>query len=154
MRIMLAFLALALLVPATAYASKDMDMRALHDFCKDDDRAAPPAPGKQFTGDAADPAVMVFKAGEYKLDDAGSTLVLNTDGSYVLSLGSGYNPVFGSDGDDMMKGRVLGGCTREQLSEVLSKNKIIDAARKAVPADSGLQAAAEAAAKEKAEKKQ
>jgi hypothetical protein len=139
MRCAVLALALVAVMPAAAQA-REPDERSLHTYCHIDDRAKPPAPGQQFEGGAADPAVMAFKPGVYNLDKDrdGAKLYLYDDGSYYLMMGrTGRSATVmrGTEGDDLMAARMLGGCSREQLSEALGRNGLLEPARGMVPVD-------------------
>lgn len=104
-----------------------------------------PQRGIQWDGKLADSAVMLFRAGEYELDfRSGVWLWLYNDGSYYLHLSRRSSVSFGTDGDDVINGRRVGGCSREQLSEALKKNEVLDIAKEHVPEDALLRKEMEA----------
>lgn len=126
-------------MPMAAYASKkekvDTPIQSeIAEFCEN--VAKPPQRGKQYNGEDADPQVLLFRAGDYELDfRKGVWLWLYQDGSFYVNLSRRTGVSFGSDGDDMIEGRLIGGCSREQLSEILKKNEILDIAKQQVPED-------------------
>jgi hypothetical protein len=113
------------------------DIRA---FCENNAAAVPPKPGMQFNGERADSRVMQFKEGEYSFGKVRRNmgLTIYPDGTFFLLLDSKGSTTFGTDGDDYIEGRVVGGCNREQLSEALQKNGMLDLALEAVPLDESL----------------
>lgn len=112
-------------------------------FCEG--KPKPPERGIQWDGDSADSAVMLFRAGEYELDARrGIWLWLYHDGTYYLHLSRRTSVSFGTDADDVIEGRRVGGCSREQLSEALKKNEILDLAKMHVPEDALLREELEA----------
>ena len=131
--------ALAVLaMPSAAYAQKEKIeppiQSEIADFCEKKPKIR--ERGIQWNGDPADTAVLLFRAGDYELDyKRGVWLWLYHDGSYYVHLSRRTGVSFGTDGDDMIDGRLIGGCSREQLSEVLKKNEILDMAKAQVPED-------------------
>lgn len=121
------------LMSVTALA-RDPSERTLSKYCEDPARHKP-IPGQQFQGGEADVAVLGFMPGTYKLGDKGAMLYLYKDGSYYLK-NNDRNPVTrGTGGDDLMSEGMLGGCSREQLSEALGRNELLREARSVVPVD-------------------
>lgn len=83
-----------------------------------------PTSGKQFNGVDADKTVMGLLAGKYKYSNGGA-LLLFTNNYYILKLPSTKNGIHGTSTDDLMaSGGILGGCSKEQLSEAISTNKL------------------------------
>lgn len=115
----------------------DVDREALALFCED---KAPPKKGFQPNGQKADSRVTKFLFGDYYLGDRSHNIYLNiySDGSFHLTLSQRSNVTYGTDGDDLISDRVVAGCSREQLSEALCKNDVLDRALKVVPEDSSL----------------
>lgn len=103
-------------------------------FC--DGKQKPPQRGVQWNGDRAERAVLTFTAGDYRMDgDADVWLWLYKDGTYFVQVGRNSSVTYGSDGDDMIEGRRVGGCSREQLSEILKRNGLLDQMLATVPED-------------------
>lgn len=131
-------LAAALVIlPVTAQAQPGE--RDIVKFCDKGDLTLPPAPGKQHDDNPADAVIMLAAPGEYELNaEAGAALHLYEEGRFILFLGNDGHQTFGTDGDDMLGPRMVGGCSLEQLSEALKKNKLLDQAKaviKTVPAE-------------------
>ena len=104
------------------------------DFCEK--KPKPEKRGVQWDGNPADSAVMLFRAGDYELDfRRGVWLWLYHDGTFYVHLSRRTGVTFGTDGDDVIEGRLIGGCSREQLSEVLKKNELLELAKEHVPED-------------------
>ena len=83
-----------------------------------------PTAGKQFNGISADKMVMNLLAGKYSYPNGGA-LLLFTNNYYILKLPSNRNGIHGTSTDDLIaSGGILGGCSKEQLSEAVSKNKL------------------------------
>ncbi len=83
-----------------------------------------PTSGKQFNGITADKIVMNLLAGKYSYPNGGA-LLLFTNNYYILKLPSNRNGIHGTSTDDLMaSGGILGGCSKEQLSEAISKNSL------------------------------
>lgn len=126
-------------MPMAAYAQKKEKIETpieseIAEFCEDVPK--PAQRGKQYNGEDADPQVLLFRAGDYELDfRKGVWLWLYHDGSFYVNLSRRTGVSFGSDGDDLIEGRLIGGCSREQLSEILRKNDILDIAKEHVPED-------------------
>lgn len=141
-KILLIALLIGVALPATAEANSNRKVVApphedIAFFCEG--KPAPQKKGVQWDGAAADRAVMAFRSGEYVLDGGkGVRLWLFQDGTFFVNLSKATGLSFGSDGDDLIEGRLVGGCTREQLSEVLKKNSILDLALDVVPEDPAL----------------
>ncbi len=122
------------LVLATTQAfALDINPRDIEKFCKQEDRAYPEQEGVQFDGEAAHPWVMSLKEGKYNVESKvdgtkhTTTVLILDDDYYLVVLPDIERTTHGSDGDDMIYGKnVLAGCSKEQLSEVLRKNKILD----------------------------
>jgi hypothetical protein len=138
-KILLATVMLAAMIPLAAQAQSNKKVEParydeIAEFCEG--KAKPPKKGIQWNGEGADPAVMLFRAGDYELNfKRGIWLWLYHDGSFFLNLSKHSGLSFGSDGEDWIQGRRIGGCSREQLSEILKKNEILDMAKAMVPED-------------------
>jgi hypothetical protein len=109
-------------------------------FCAASPLAKPDKPGIQYNGRKANMSVLAFMPGTYKFkprDRRDSTgLIIFNDGTYYLYLDTKISTVFTTNGDDLMINRqVLGGCNKEQLSEALDKNRLLEAALANVPVD-------------------
>jgi len=88
-------------------------------FCSD---KKSPITGKQFNGDRANKTVMKMVAGKYSYPNGGA-LLLFLNNNYVLKLPKNSNGIHGTSADDLMaSGGILGGCSKEQLSEVMREN--------------------------------
>jgi hypothetical protein len=109
----------------------------IREFCEDSPNVTPPAKGVQFDNQPADPNVLQFRAGAYKFGKPRNAmgLTLYEDGAYFLFLDAQTSSSFGTDGDDFFDTRLVGGCSREQLSEALKRNGMLDLAVGAVPLD-------------------
>ena len=94
---------------------------------KDIDRAClnqdkPPKDGMQFDGKKADAKIMQLKAGKYKYN--GGHLLLFRNNHYILQLPKDRDGVHGTDGPDLLASGIVGGCTKEQLSEAIQNNNL------------------------------
>ena len=110
------------LLSASALAELSLGRGDVEDFCAESGRAAPPSAGVQFDGASADERIMTMAAGRYDLPENAAVLLFES-GAFIVRVKDYAEQTFGSDGDDMMaRGGLVGGCSREQLSEVLAKN--------------------------------
>ena len=83
-----------------------------------------PAHGMQPDGKNASRAIMQFQPGKYSYPDQGA-LLLFADGHYLLQLPRNRNGVHGTDGKDLLaSGGIVGGCSKEQLSEAVQNNRL------------------------------
>ena len=83
-----------------------------------------PVSGTQPNGKKADSEVLHLQPGKYGYPDQGA-LLLFADGHYLLQLPVHRNGIHGMDGDDLLaSGGIVGGCSKEQLSEALQNNKL------------------------------
>lgn len=118
------FLCLALCA-LPAFAAKEYAKESVDAFCLDQrggkPRSSPPAQGVQFDGKPAPKAVMDMAIGEYSGRN-GSALYLYHHNRFLLRFPGGVTEIKGTGGDDMIAPGMLGGCSREQLSEALSAN--------------------------------
>lgn len=89
-------------------------------FCSDKKL---PSPGKQYNGRYANNLVLKLVAGKYSYPNGGA-LLLFADNSYLLKIPSNRKKIVGTSGSDFMGGKVLGGCSKEQLSEALRANSL------------------------------
>lgn len=106
----------------SAIAESSMEREDVEAFCAEPERAAPPSPGVQFDGVEADPRVMTLEAGRYDLPENAAVLLFES-GAYIVRVKDYAGGAIDSDGDDMVAGGgLVGGCSREQLSEVIVKN--------------------------------
>jgi hypothetical protein len=80
-------------------------------------------PGVQFDGKRADAAVMAFRPGVYGYPEQGG-LILFENSHYFLKLPKNTSTVHGTDGDDLLAGGIVGGCSKEQLSEAMQNNNM------------------------------
>lgn len=115
---LLFLLALGLQVAkARGFSKADVDQ-----FCQGS--TAETTVGQQFDGQKALGAVLAMQAGKYHYPNQGA-LLLYASGRYLLKLPNGYQGIYGSDGDDLLaSGGIVGGCSKEQLSEVIRKNQL------------------------------
>lgn len=112
----------------------------IREFCEDSKNVTPPARGVQFDNEAADENVMQFKAGSYTFGKPRNAmgLTLYEDGAFFLFLDAQISSSFGTEADDFFDKRIVGGCSREQLSEALKRNGMLDLAVGNVPLDPAL----------------
>jgi hypothetical protein len=86
-----------------------------------------PAPGKQFDGKPADPAVLALKPGVYELTDGGSVEVFKK-GAWELhkspKMVSFFGPGRYSGGEIRIGNGTVGGCSLELLSALKKKNNM------------------------------
>ena len=88
-------------------------------FCSN---KAMPIAGKQFNGERANQSVLKMVAGKYSYPNGGA-LLLFSNNSYIVKLPKNRDGIHGTSADDLMaSGGILGGCSKEQLSEVMRKN--------------------------------
>ena len=106
--------------PAPSHAAMGLDVIAT--FCGDKEGRNFGKEGRQPNGREADPAVMALAPGRYTTDDE-SVVELTKDGIFIL-IPSKRLSIFGTEGDDIMMGKRVAGCSREQLSEALRRNQI------------------------------
>ena len=116
-------IALCLLVLAQpALAESSLGREDVEEFCADPSRAQPPSTGVQFDGQPADERVMAVAAGRYELPENAAVLVFDS-GAFLVRVKDYSGQVLGTDGDDISApGGLVGGCSLEQLSEVMAKN--------------------------------
>ena len=85
---------------------------------------AMPIAGKQFNGQGAVQSVLDMVAGKYSYPNGGA-LLLFSNGNYILKLPKNRNGTHGTSTDDLMaSGGILGGCSKEQLSEAIQENSL------------------------------
>ena len=112
------------LFSTSVFAESSLGREDVEAFCAEPGRAAPPAAGTQFDGVAANDLVMKLPAGRYDLPENAAVLLFE-NGSFIVRVKDYYRPVNGTDGDDMLAPQgLVGGCSREQLSEVMAKNEL------------------------------
>lgn len=99
-----------------AYGQSDIDR-----FCAQ--TITPLQPGFQYDGIAATPAVMQLSPGRYEYPDGG-ILLLFPDKHFLLKLPDSNRTIYGTDGDDLLVGQGVGGCSAEQLSEAIANNSL------------------------------
>jgi hypothetical protein len=133
------FFVLALSAPAHAFPAKDLEA-----YCQDGNHNYKVTPGMQLNHLPALRPVLDLAPGIYKMPD-GSRLQVNgifeaqvTDNnlkakpvyttqkanSYTLWIQPQKNPIFGTNGADKIAGHEIGGCSLEQLSELLQRNSL------------------------------
>jgi len=80
--------------------------------------------GKQPDGKRAIESIVSLSAGKYSYPKGGA-LLLFSNGYYIMQLPSNRNGIHGTDGDDLLaSGGIVGGCSKEQLSEAIVKNNL------------------------------
>ncbi len=83
-----------------------------------------PEAGYQYDGQKASDKILQMASGKYAYPNGGAMLVW-PDARYLIKLPSTRKGVFGTDGDDLLaSGGIVGGCSREQLSEAIRKNEL------------------------------
>lgn len=111
---------------ATVAQSKQYGKGAdIYKFCAENENE--PQPGMQFDGKEASVIVMQLESGRYEYPNEGS-LDLFPEKYFVLKLPSlQREEIYGTDGNDLIIGGtnpIIGGCSLEQLSEVIRKNNM------------------------------
>lgn len=119
--------ALVLTLGPVAMAFAQVDARAdAMTYCAREDKRMP-APGKQFDGKPADPAVLALKPGIHALDNGGSVEIFE-NGGFLLTRPRGSTTFYGlsrdSGGELRMKRNTAAGCSRELLSEIMKRNNL------------------------------
>ena len=90
-------------------------------FCTD---KALPTAGKQFNGERAIESVLNMKAGKYSYPNGGA-LLLFSNNNFILKLPKNRNGIHGTATDDLLaSGGIVGGCSKEQLSEAIRENSL------------------------------
>ncbi len=111
------------IAPSTSHASNAPDVAK---FCSDPNRKMP-ATGKQFDGKPADQAVLDMKEGTYQLPGDGSIQIFK-EGYFTLTKPRNVLTFFGasrnSGGELLTVGNTMSGCSKEQLSEIMRRNKL------------------------------
>lgn len=83
-----------------------------------------PTHGIQFDGQRANVAVMRLRPGKYGYLGQGALLLFAND-HYLLKLPRNRNGIHGTNGDDLLAGGgIIGGCSKEQLSEAIQNNAL------------------------------
>jgi len=83
-----------------------------------------PSPGIQLDGKRADADVMRLQPGKYRYPKQGA-LLLFPDAHFLLQLPTDREGIHGTSGDDLLaSGGIVGGCSKEQLSEALQSNRL------------------------------
>ena len=99
--------------------SKGFGYNDMVQFCKN---KKSPITGRQFNGKRASKNIMGLVAGKYIYPRHGA-LLLFRDNYYIIQLPSNRNGIHGTDGDDLLaRGGIVGGCSKEQLSEAIHRN--------------------------------
>ena len=99
------------------YGKSDIDR-----FC--DTAVSETEQGVQFNGKKADETVLEMTSGRYSYPGGGALLLFGND-RYLIKLPNGYNGIYGTDGDDLLAaGGIVGGCSKEQLSEAVQNNDL------------------------------
>jgi len=115
--------AVLLLTAITTEANAEGFGRAdVDNFCENITNKA--KPGLQFDGKKADEKIIQLKPGKYKYPKKGMILLFENN-HFLLRLPSDRDGIHGTDGDDLIaSGGIVGGCSKEQLSEVFQNNKL------------------------------
>jgi len=101
--------------------AKPFGKKDITNFCSN---KISPIEGKQFDKKDANKDVLAFVAGKYSYPNGGA-LLLFSEGYYIMKLPSNRNGIHGTSTDDLMaSGGILGGCSKEQLSEAISENAL------------------------------
>lgn len=80
-----------------------------------------PTKGMQFDGKTAVGSILNLKAGKYTYP--GGMLLLYSSNRYLLKVPKTGKALKGTDANDLMgAGGILGGCSKEQLSEAIQNN--------------------------------
>ena len=83
-----------------------------------------PIAGKQFDGKYAIKTVLSMVAGKYSYPNGGA-LLLFSNNYYILKLPRNRDGIHGTATDDLLaSGGIVGGCSKEQLSEAIRKNNL------------------------------
>ena len=83
-----------------------------------------PAPRVQFDGKKANIEVMRLQPGKYNYPNQGA-LLLFANAHYLIKLPQNRDGIHGTDGNDLLaSGGIVGGCSKEQLSEAMQNNKL------------------------------
>ena len=91
------------------------------EFCTD---KALPTAGKQFNGERAIETVLNMEAGKYSYPNGGA-LLLFSNNNFILKLPKNRNGIHGTATDDLLaSGGIVGGCSKEQLSEAIRENSL------------------------------
>jgi len=115
-----AIIGLGLMNPSVAFAKKGFGKEDIDKFCADTSKAKP---GMQFDGKKASKAILNLKPGKYSYANNGM-LLLFANNHYLLLLTKDRDGIHGTDGDDLLaSGGIVGGCSKEQLSEAVQNNK-------------------------------
>lgn len=113
---------LLLTVIATEANAKGFGRADVDKFCEQSTNKA--KPGLQFDGKKADEKIIQLKPGKYKYPKQGMILLFENN-HFLLRLPSDRDGIHGTDGDDLLAaGGIVGGCSKEQLSEAFQNNKL------------------------------
>jgi len=100
-------------------SAKGFGKKDIIEFCSD---KKSPILGKQFNGERANSSVLKMVAGKYSYPNGGAMLLF-TNNYYIVKLPNTRDGIHGTSGDDLIaSGGILGGCSKEQLSEVMREN--------------------------------
>ena len=100
-------------------SAKGFGKKDIIEFCSD---KKSPILGKQFNGERANSSVLKMVAGKYSYPNGGAMLLF-TNNYYIVKLPNTRDGIHGTSGDDLIaSGGILGGCSKEQLSEVIREN--------------------------------
>lgn len=106
----------------TALAKSSLGREDVETFCAEAGRAQPPSKVCSSTARAADERVMTLAAGRYDMPENVAVLLFDS-GAFLLRVKDNSGQAYGTGGDDMLApGGLVGGCSREQLSEVTARN--------------------------------
>ena len=107
------------LIVLNSASAKGFGKKDIVEFCSD---KKSPISGKQFNGERVNSSVLKMVAGKYSYPNGGAMLLF-TNNYYIVQLPNNRDGIHGTSGDDLMaSGGILGGCSREQLSEVMREN--------------------------------
>lgn len=116
-------LAFTVLLSISAHAAGAPDVVK---FCSDPNRKMPAA-GKQFDGKPADQQILDLKEGMYTLPGDGSVQIYK-EGYFTLKKPKNIITFFGASrnngGELLTAGDTMSGCSKEQLSEIMRRNKL------------------------------
>jgi hypothetical protein len=117
-----AVIGLAVTCFVTTPARAEMGWETIEAFCEDSEGRNFGKEGRQPNGRIADEMVMALAPGRYT-DEEGTVVELTEKGAFILTPSKRLN-VFGTEGDDILMGKRVAGCSKEQLSEALRRNQI------------------------------
>jgi len=88
-------------------------------------QAQPPGAGLQYNGDPAHQSVLAMEDGDYNYP-GGVEVEIFRSGAFIVEFPDNTPVVYGSNSNlDMVDDNKIGGCNREQLSEILRVNGVL-----------------------------